>query len=118
MIAVLFTYLPLLLLTLAIELAIVFMLSPAPRRDPLRACVALNLCTHPLATLLCWYLPIESDGTFLLIELVIELVVFACEWLGYSRLLSHTPIKAMRLALLANIGSLLAGLVLWALPYN
>lgn len=107
MIAVLFTYLPLLLLTLAIELAIVFMLSPAPRRDPLRACVALNLCTHPLATLLYWYLP--SDGTFLLIELV----VFACEWLGYSRLLSHTPIKAMRLALLANTGSLLAGLALF-----
>jgi hypothetical protein len=111
MIAVLLTYLPLLLLTLAIELKIVFMLSPAPRRDPLRACVALNLCTHPLATLLYWYLP--SDNSFNSIFLLIELVVFACEWLGYSRLLSHTPIKAMRLALLANIGSLLAGCVLF-----
>lgn len=106
MIAVLLTYLPLLLLTLAVELAVVAMLSPAPRREALRACVALNLCTHPLATLLGWSLP--TDET-----LVLELVVFAGEWVGYSRLLRLSPLRALRLALPANAASLLAGVALW-----
>lgn len=106
MIPVLLTYLPLLLLTLAVELAVVAMLSPAPRREALRACLALNLCTHPLATLIGWSLP--TDET-----VALELVVFLAEWVGYSRLLQQSPLRALGLALPANAASLLAGVALW-----
>lgn len=106
MIAVLLSYLPLLLMTLAAELAVVAMLAPAPRREALRACVALNLCTHPLATLCSWYVPAEAS-------LAIELVVCGFEWVGYSRLLWLSPLSALRLALPANVASSLVGVGLW-----
>lgn len=106
MMSVLLSYAPLLLLTIAVELAVVAAMSPRGKRnDVLAACVALNLVTHPLATLLSWRWGADM--------LSLELLVFSFEWIGYSRLLHRGTLPALRLAFFANLGSVLAGIGVW-----
>ncbi len=102
MIAVLLGYLPLLLLTLAVELAVVAAAAPRSMRGrALAACLALNLFTHPTATLVSWWW--SSDF------IALELLVFFVEWLGYSLLLAVRAVPALRYAFLPNLCSALAG---------
>lgn len=106
MIAVLLSYLPLLLLTLAIESAIVAAAAPREdRRAALRACLALNLLTHPMATLLFWRWQVDV--------LSLELLAFFLEWVGYADILRLGKVAALRYALLPNLLSALAGAALW-----
>lgn len=105
MIAALLLYLPLLALTIAIELAVVAPLAPRPRRDALRACVALNVCTHPFASLL---LVATGGASFGASELAVALL----EGLGYTRLAGVSPRRAFVIALAANVLSLLGGVLL------
>lgn len=106
MIAVLLAYLPLLAVTLAIEVAVV---AAASRRDLRRraidACLALNLLTHPMATLLSWRWSVDV--------LTLEALVFLFEWLGFAQLLRVGLVGALRYALLPNVLSALAGVGLW-----
>jgi len=104
--SVLLSYAPLLLLTIAIELTVVAAMSPRGRRkDVLAVCLALNLITHPLATLMSWRLGADFVS--------LEVLVFFCEWLGYSRVLRLATLPALRLAFFANLCSALAGIGLW-----
>lgn len=106
MTAALFSYLPLLALTLALELAIVAAATRGPERAmALRVCAALNLLTHPLATLLAWRWHVDV--------VLLELAVLGIEWLGYRDLLHCSLLRALRLALSANIASWLAGIAAW-----
>jgi len=105
MIVALLSYLPSLLLTLAVECALVAAAAPRPlRKAAVTACLALNLFTHPLATLLSWY---WVPG---LVEL--ELLVFFVEWLGYALLLRLHVASALRYALLPNLLSAVLGFCL------
>jgi hypothetical protein len=105
-IAALLAYLPALLLTLVLEVLVVRALTPRGGRGrALRLCVALNLFTHPLATLLA-----ARAGDQLL---AIELLVGCCEWLGYLQLLPARWPRALALALAANAASIAAGIPLW-----
>ena len=45
--------------------------------------------------------------------LVLELLVFGVEWIGYSRLLRVSTGLALRYALFANLVSAGAGIVIW-----
>ena len=101
MIATIWSYLPLLLLTLAIECAVVALAARDRRREAVAVCIALNLLTHPMATLLSWRWGVNV--------LSLELLVFLFEWVGYSQLLRITTMKALRYALIANFCSALAG---------
>lgn len=99
------SYLPLLLLTLAIELLVVSALAPRRRRrEAVTVAAALNLLTHPAATLLgCWWF----------VDLLsLEVLALLVEWLGYMRLLRVGPVVALRLSLPANALSGLVGLLL------
>jgi hypothetical protein len=108
MIAVLLFYLPLLTLTVGIELVVVSMLARQRRRDALRACIASNLFTHPLATLALWGAGARALG-------VIEIAVLLVEWVAYSHLLRLSPARALVLALPANASSLAPGVLLGVL---
>ena len=103
MIAALLLYLPWLALTLAIEVAVVAQV--APGREPRRVCAALNLCTHPFATLL---LVASRGASFGLCELAVALF----EGLGYARLLGMPLRRAVPLSLAANVVSTIAGFLL------
>lgn len=106
MIAILIAYLPLLLLTIAIECALIARLAPlGSRRRALAVCVALNLLTHPTSTLLQW-----RQGTDVL---TLEIAVFCAEWLGYAQLLGVRTVTALRYSLLLNLCSALAGIAIW-----
>lgn len=106
MIPVLFAYLPLLAMTLAIELAVVAAAAPRDcRRLVLTVCLALNLLTHPMATLLSWRWQVDP--------FTLEGLVFFFEWLGYAQLLGLRPVGALRYALLPNVLSAAAGVALW-----
>lgn len=103
-------YLQLLSATLVLELAVAALLAPRAPRDQRRATVlaalALNLLTHPLATALSWL-----AGTS---WLALELAVTLAELLGYRALAPLPWRRASALAVLANLLSALAGLVLAA----
>ena len=105
MIGTLVCYLPLLALTLLSEGVVVAGLAKLPRRDVLRACIALNLVTHPLATLASWFVPAGLPE--------IELAVTIFEWVGYTWLLPLSPFAALRYALPANLVSCLLGLFVY-----
>lgn len=106
MIAVLLSYLPLLAATLAIELAVVAAAAPrGVRRRALTVCVALNLLTHPMATLLCWRWQVDPIS--------LEGLVFLFEWVGYSQLLRIGPLAALRYSLVPNVLSTLAAFAWW-----
>jgi len=103
---VLISYLPLLLLTLAAECAVLACLAPREqRRRALEVCVGLNLVTHPLVTLLSWRLGVDM--------LALELSAFLFEWWGYATLLRIRSITALRYALLTNVCSAVNGIVIW-----
>ncbi|MFO1076813.1 MAG: hypothetical protein U1E73_03705 [Planctomycetota bacterium] len=106
MIGPLLSYLPLLALTLLIECALVAAAAPrALRRRAITACLALNLLTEPLATLLSWRLGAEP--------VLPVLLAFCCEWLGYARLLDIPTGRALRLALPSNLCSAAASVGVW-----
>lgn len=106
MTSALLSYLPMLLLTLAIEVAVVAALTrPPERRAALQVCLALNLFTHPFATLLFWRWSMDL--------FVLEGLVLLCEWLGYLQLLGRAPLGALRLALSANVFSWLVAIAIW-----
>lgn len=106
MIPTLLAYAPLLLVTLVLEITIVGALAPrGRRREAWIAAAALNLFTHPLATLLAWRWGVDF--------LALESLVFLFEWLCYGRLLRIGPLVALRLALPANLLSAVAGFLLW-----
>lgn len=105
MIALLAGYLPLLGLTLAIEAPVIAAAAPRRhRRATLAFCVALNLVTHPIATLLSWRFGADV--------LVLEAAVILAEWLGYELLAGLRTGAALRCAVLANLASALAGVVI------
>ena len=102
------SYMPLFLITLAIECGYVRLVAPRDRRGEfVLACVAANLMSHPTATALSWY---GLADVFSL-----ELAAFLFEWLVYSRLLGIGPVKALRYAFYANLISALVGVALWTL---
>ena len=106
MIGSLLSYLPLLLLTLLLEGAVVALLMPgSQRRDALRVCIALNLFTHPTSTLLSWRWNVDL--------IPLESFVFFCEWLGYGQILKLRWPRSLSLALLANLVSWAAGIGVW-----
>jgi len=106
MIAVLLAYLPLLAATLAIEVAVVAAASKRDlRRRAIAACLALNLLTHPMATLLSWRWNVDV--------LALEALVFLFEWVGFAQLLRIGLFAALRYTLLPNLLSALAGFGLW-----
>lgn len=106
MIAVLLSYLPLLLLTLAIESALVAAVARrGSRRSAVSACLALNLLTHPMATLFAWRWQVDV--------LALELLVFLFEWLGYAQLMRLRLVPALRYAFLPNLTTAIVGVGLW-----
>lgn len=106
MIATLLSYLPWLLLTLVLEGAIVVAAAPRGHRSSaLRACLALNLLTHPTATLLSWRWHIDP--------LALALLEFLFEWLGYRQLLDTPTSRSLRLAFSANLFSGAVHFALW-----
>lgn len=106
MIPVLLAYLPLLATTLGIEVAVVAAAAGRDlRRRAITTCLALNLLTHPMATLLSWRWQVDP--------FTLEGLVFFFEWLGYGQLLGVRPVGALRYALLPNVLSAAAGVALW-----
>jgi len=107
MFATLLEYLPTLLLTLLLEGAVVMALARRSERAlTLEVCLALNLLTHPLASLLAWHW--QPD------VLLLEVPVVLGEWLGYAQVLRCTLAHALLLSVAANAASWLAGVLLWA----
>ncbi|MCR9245032.1 MAG: hypothetical protein NXI31_08360 [bacterium] len=103
--SVFLSYLPLLLLTIVLELVIVALLVRGPqRRTVLLGCVGLNLVTHPLATIACW-----NSGYH---ALALEPVVVLAEWLGYRALLGLGTGRALACSLLANLVTTIAGVAI------
>lgn len=101
------SYMPLLLVTLALECGYVWLVAPRERRpEVVLVCVAANLMSHPTATALSWY---RLADVFSL-----ELAALLFEWLVYSRLLGIGLLPALRYAFYANLISALAGVALWA----
>lgn len=100
------TYLPLLLLTILIEGTLVALLCSGRwrghRRSALVTSIALNLFTHPIATMLAW----SGRGTFLQLEF---LVIFV-EALGYIAIVRLTPQRALFVSFVANVVTMLAGI--------
>lgn len=106
MIAAFLAYAPLLLLTLAIEALLVAVAAPRERRRPaVCACLALNLLTHPMATLLSWRWQVDVFS--------LEAMVFLFEWLGYAQLLRVGALPALRYAFLPNLATAIVGVGLW-----
>jgi hypothetical protein len=94
--------------TVALELLVVRGVAPAPsRRRAATVCIAANLFTHPLATLLLWH----WYADLLVIEALVTTLEFGC----YVRLVPMAPARAFALALLANLLTAFAGLLWWAL---
>ena len=88
-------YLPYLTLTLGLESLVVLSLSPrGQRRRAFHACLALNLLTHPLATLVI----LQANAPFSLLQVVI----IGVEYLGYRSLVGLGAPRAICLAVLAN----------------
>jgi len=107
MLQTLVAYLPTLLLTLLLEAAVVAEIARRGERAlAVQVCLALNLLTHPLATLL------QSD------VLAIEALVVFCEWLGYAQVLRCTLPRALWFATAANAVSWFAGVVWWAVAVH
>jgi len=105
--AALLSYAPLLLLTLAIECRVIAAIAPrGERRNYLAVCLALNLLTHPLATLLSW----RWGADILLIEGLVLLV----EWLGYARLLGLSTVRSLWCSFATNLCSAAIAFVLWS----
>lgn len=99
-------YLPTLLLTLVLELAIAAALAPrALRRRTLTTCAALNLVTHPLATL--------ALGVWTTGWLPLEVTVTVAEAFGYRAVVPLGAARAWGLALLANAVTAF-GALLWS----
>ena len=97
-------YLPALAVTLGLESLVVLSLSPGGRRRrALHCCLALNLFTHPLATLIL----LHANAPLALLEVVIVGV----EYLGYRKLAGLGPRRAILLAVVANVISAVAGAV-------
>ena len=89
-------YLPLLLMTVAIELAVVLLLAPrAARRRFVATCICLNLLTHPLGCLV----TLGAAGAWLPIELAIS----GCEAVGYRAVAGATWPRAVLLAVSTNL---------------
>ena len=108
MIAPLLSYVPLLALTLGLELGVVLLLARRDLRSrAATACLALNLFTHPTVTLLSWRWHAEP--------LSLELLAFLCEWVGYARLLGIGALPALGYAAAANLVSAAAGFALWTI---
>lgn len=108
MIAALLSYLPALALALTIEALVVAGVAPrGRRRAAVRACIALNLLTHPLGTLLAWRTDCDP--------LLVWLLEFLIEWIGYARLLQIPTAQALRYATLPNVLAGIAGLWFWVM---
>jgi len=111
MLQTLVAYLPTLLLTLLLEAAVVAAIARRGERAlVVRVCLALNLLTHPLATLLRWQWQPEVLAT--------EALVVFCEWLGYAQILRCTLPRALWFATAANAVSWFAGVVWWAVTVH
>lgn len=98
-------YLLALAATIVIELLIVVLFRSfvaALRDRPVRStCVCLNLLTHPLAALVCFFLSLAV--------LPVEVVVVVTESLGY-RFIARIPVKwSVTLALVTNLVSMIVG---------
>jgi hypothetical protein len=97
-IGTLLAYAPFLAATILVEAALVAALARrAERRRLLAVAAALNLLTHPLATLLRWHL---SLGV-----LPLEFAVVAAEALGWHAVAGLRPARALTFALAANLAS-------------
>ncbi|MCB9883764.1 MAG: hypothetical protein H6832_02105 [Planctomycetes bacterium] len=102
MLSVLLEYTPWLALTLALEGAVVALLIRGEgRRRALQACIAINLLTHPIATL-----AVLEAG---LNVVPVELVVIAVEVVLYRQILGLSTKRAITLGVLANLVSWGAG---------
>lgn len=101
-------YLPLLLLTLVLELLVVAALAPAALRwRSLLVCLFLNLLTHPVATLTLlgivpalWLGPLSFGVGF---WLAVELLVTLAEYLGYRIAAGLSRPRALLLAVSCNL---------------
>lgn len=103
-------YLPWLGGTLMLEIGAVAALAPGGvRRRAVAVCAAVNLCTHPLAFML------QRQGFADL--LLLELLVTAVELLVYWRLLPLSALRCAVLAVVANLVSAGAMLVVWAIMH-
>lgn len=106
MISVLLSYLPLLAATLLIEVVLVAAAATRDRRRrAVTVCVAVNLLTHPMATLLGWRWQVDL--------LPLEMAVFLFEWLAYGQLLGIRLLPALRYALLPNAVTALLAFAMW-----
>jgi hypothetical protein len=93
--------------TIAVEVVVVSVAAPTPlRRRAAVVCVAANLFTHPCATMLAWNLP----SAFFVIELLVTAVEAGC----YLRLVPLALRRALLLALCANLLTMGASLLWWA----
>jgi hypothetical protein len=98
-------YLGLLALTLAVEAPLALALAGSTRRGEVtRACLALNLVTHPVATGLAWLAGADW--------LALELGVLAVEALGYRAVTRLTWPRAALVSVAANVSSAATGLLL------
>ena len=110
MIGVLANYLPLLLATLVIELAIAraFVagthLVRSVRRRTLLVCIAANLLTHPVVTLWTWQVPIAW--------LPLEILALLVELFVYLRIVPLHAGRAVLIAVCANFATAALALVL------
>ena len=76
------------------------------RLRALRVCVAANLFTHPLATLLMW----RWNPDLFTVEALVAALEFAC----YVRIVPLSAGRAFGLALVTNLLTMLVGLFWWA----
>jgi len=103
--AVVARYLGLLALTLAVELPLAAALAGSERRgDVTRACLALNLLTHPIAAGLAWLAGVDW--------LTLELGVLAVEALGCRAVTRLRWPRAVLVSVAANAASAAPGLLL------
>ncbi|MCA8970166.1 MAG: hypothetical protein KDC95_10295 [Planctomycetes bacterium] len=103
MLSVLLEYTPWLALTLALECAVVALLiRGAGRQRALRACIAINLLTHPIATLA------VLEAGFNVVP--VELVVIVVEVVLYHQILRLRATRAIMLGVVANLVSWGAGI--------
>lgn len=92
-------------MTLGLEALVVLVLvrRRPDRRTVLRTACALNLCTHPLATLAAWY----GHAGFVALEVMVVLA----EALGYATVARQPWPRACLLALAANAATAALALV-------
>ena len=102
-----FAYCLFLAATIVLEGIVVGIVAPAPlRRRALAVCVAANLFTHPVATLLMW----RWSADFLAIEALVAMFEFGC----YVRIVPLATVRAFGLAVVANFLTMCAGIFWWA----